>query len=244
MVVSIPAKLYSATDDKRVSFHQYHTCGSRVTMPKFCAKCQKQVETAEIVKGYPVGDGYVPITESDLQSLPLKSIKSIEVVKFLDGSQIDQRAYGDCYYLSCEDTGIKPFTLFLTAMERANLIGIAKLAYRDREHLTAIRPFSGIMLLHTLKYADELRDFQEIKPKAVAIAENELELAKMLISKMTGDFNYTEYHDQYREALESMIEAKIAGKVIPAPVEQAAPVSDVVSALLQSINMAGAGASK
>jgi DNA end-binding protein Ku len=242
-MVSIPAKLFSATDDNKVSFHQYHaTCGSRVQMPKWCPVCQRKLEATEIKRGYEISkEQHIILEEADFQSLPLKSLKTIEVVEFVDSTQIDVRAYADCYLLSCEDVGAKAFTLFLKAMQSLGLVGIAKLCYREREHLSAIRPYDGIMLLQTLHYADEIRPYDELKPRQVAVSDKEMELASGLIKAMTAErFDLAKYHDDYREALEKLIEAKLAGKVISAPVEQEAPASDVVEALLKSLNLVGA----
>jgi len=240
-MVAIPAKLYTATDDKRVSFHQIHAeCGSRIQMPKWCPVCQRKLEAHEIKKGYELNQNqHIILDEADFQSLPLKSLKQIEVVEFVDSSQIDTRAFNSCYFLTCEDTGAKAFTLFLKAMETANLVAIAKLTYREREHLSAIRPYDGIMLLQTLHYADEMRPYEDLKPRAVELSDKEMELAQMLIDKMRGEFDHSKYHDDYREALERLIEAKLAGEVISAPAEKA-PVGDVAEALLQSINLIGA----
>jgi len=242
MVVSIPAKLYTATDDKRVSFHQIHAeCGGRIKMPKYCPNCQRMVDSHEIKKGYQLNENqHIILEETDFQSLPLKSVKQIEVTEFVPADQIDIRAYDSCYFLTCEDIGAKQFTLFVKAMEKANLVGIAKLTYREREHLSAIRPYDGIMLLHTLHYADELRPYDELKPRAVELSQQETELANMLVDRMRADFELAKYKDDYREALERLIEAKMAGEVITAPPAEQAPVADVAEALLQSINLIGA----
>ena len=238
-MVAIPAKLYTATDDKRVSFHQYHDCGSRVQMPKWCPQCERKIETSEIKKGYEISESqHIILEEADFESLPLKSLKQIEVMEFTDRSYIDIRSFDACYFLSCEDTGAKAYTLFLKAMAEANLVAIAKLTYREREHLASIRPYNGLMLLQTLHYADELRPYEDLKPRAVELSDKEMELAKMLIDRMRNDFDPTKYHDQYREALEKMIEAKLAGEVITAPTEKA-PVADVAEALLKSLQLAG-----
>jgi len=237
-MVAIPAKIYTATDDKKVSFHLIHSeCNSRLQMPKWCPQCQRKVEATEIKKGYELNQSqHIILDEADFMSLPLKSLKQIEVVEFVNGSQIDIRAYDSCYFLSCEDTGAKAFTLFLKAMEMANLVGIAKLTYREREHLSAIRPYDGIMLLQTLHYADELRPYDELKPRQVVLSEKELELANMLVSRMKADFDHSKYQDDYREALEKLIEAKMTGEVITAPAEQA-PVGNVADALLKSLEL-------
>lgn len=239
-MVAIPAKLYTATDDRRVSFHQIHAdCGSRIQMPKWCPTCDRKLEAHEIKKGYEIAkDSHIILDEADFQSLPLKSLKTIEIVEFVDGSGIDTIYLDACYFLTCEDTGAKAFALFLKAMEQANLVAIAKLTYREREHLSAIRPYDGVMLLQTLHYADELRPCDELKPRQVALSDNEMELAQMLVDRMKGDFDLANYHDDYREALERLIEAKLAGKVIPVEAEKA-PVGDVADALLQSLELVG-----
>jgi DNA end-binding protein Ku len=240
-MVSIPAKLYSATDESRVPFHQYHAeCGSRIQMPKWCPACERKLESSEIKKGYEISaTEHIILEEADFLSLPLKSLKQIEVVEFTDHKSIDQRAYDSCYFLSCENAGIKAFTLFLGAMETANLVAIAKLTYREREHLSAIRPYDGVMLLQTLHYASELRPYEELKPRQMAmISDKEMEMAITLIKAMKADFGYASYRNEYREALEQLIEAKLDGKVITAP-EVIAPVEDVAAALIESLKLVG-----
>ena len=239
-MVAIPAKLYSSSDSKKVSFHQYHAdCGSRIQMPKWCAVCNRKVETTEIKKGYEVSeDQHIILEESDFASLPLKSLKQIEVVEFVDGKDIDLRCYSDCYFLSCEDIGAKAFMLFLSAMQKLNVVGIAKLCYREREHLSVIRAYDSVMLLQTLHYADELRPYDEIKPRQVALSDKELELAQSLVKAMVAEFDLTSYHNEYKEAVERLIEAKLNGEIITSP-EEKAPVSDVADALIKSLEMVG-----
>lgn len=240
-MVAIPAKLYSSTDDKRVSFHQYHAeCGTRIQMPKWCPGCDRKLEAFEIKKGYEISkDQHVILEESDFESLPLNSLKTVEVVEFVDPARIDGRCYADSYFLSCEDTGAKAFRLFSYAMEKLNVVGIAKLTYRDREHLSAIRPYDGIMLLQTLHYSDELRPYDELKPREVALADKEIELAEGLVQAMIVEFDLAKFHNEYREALETLIEAKINGEVITV-IHEKPGVTDVADALIKSLEMIGA----
>jgi DNA end-binding protein Ku len=250
-MVSIPAKLYTATDDRKVPLHQYHAeCESRIKMPKVCPKCDGSKKVADILerdfaaeirRGYEISeDRHAILEDTDFQSLPLKSLKQIEVVEFADHTRIDVRAYDACYFLSCEDAGTKAFTLFLKAMETANLVAIAKLAYREREHLSAIRPYGGVMLLQTLHYADELKPYEGIKPRHMAlISDKEMEMAITLVKAMKAEFDLAKYHDEYREALEQVIEAKLEGKVITAPEEVKPPVEDVAAALIASLDLVG-----
>ena len=113
-MVAIPTKLYSATEDAMISLHQYHReCGSRISMPKFCSHCQQMLQPDDITKGYEVRDGYVPLSEQDFQTLPLKSVKTIEVVEFVGASQTDIRCYGKPYFLAADEAGHKVHCLHI-----------------------------------------------------------------------------------------------------------------------------------
>ena len=195
-MVAIPAKLYSSSENKKVSFHQYHECGCRIQMPKWCPTCNRKVEPGEISKGYEISkEQHIILEESDFASLPLKTLKTIEVMEFVKKAEVDDRLFSDSYLLSCEDIGAKAFNLFLSAMEGLGVVGVSKLCYRDREHLCTVRPYGGVMLLQTLHYADELRAYDEIKPREVAMSDKELELAKSLVTAMIADFDVTKYHN-------------------------------------------------
>jgi len=247
MVLDIPAKMYSACDDKptlsSLGVHQIHTtCGNRITAPKFCDVCQTRLDSSQIKKAYQGNGGNVVIEESDLASLPLKSIKTIEITEFVDGAKIDARCYTDSYFISPEASkardGTKLYTMLLRAMEIANLVAIGKLTYRDKEHLVCVRPYYGVLLLQTLHYASELRPFDELIPKTVAVAPNEMELIQMLVTRCSGEFDINKYHDDYTDALLKMVEAKASGT--PIAVEATAPpVSDVAEALLKSLQLIG-----
>jgi DNA end-binding protein Ku len=181
----------------------------------------------------------VPVSEADLQSLPLKSVKAIEVVEFVNESQIDIRCYDKPYFLAADEVGHRAYKLFLMAMEKTNLVAVAKLAYREREHLAIVRPYDGIMLLQTIHYTDELKGYDDlISSKQPFISEKEVELTTNLVKAMSvPQFELEKYHDEYREALEKLIEAKIAGEVLPTVEAQPAPISDVAEALIASLDL-------
>lgn len=251
-MVSIPAKLYTATDDLKVSFHQYHKdCGNRIKMPKICPVCDASKTGTEILnrdnfviqKGYELNkEQAVMLEDSDFWGLPLASIKQIEIVEFVSAAQIDIRAYTDCYYLTCETPGTKAFSLFLKAMETAKVVGIGQLARLDKERLCVVRPYHGIMLVRMLHYADELKPYHELVPtQGAMITERETEMAQTLVHAMKVDFEWPKYHDKYREAVERMIEDKIAGKTTEVPAEKPQAV-DLAEALVASINAVGVGA--
>ncbi|KKK90934.1 hypothetical protein LCGC14_2718040, partial [marine sediment metagenome] len=159
-MVSIPVKLYGAVGEEDVLFNQLHwDCNTRIQMPRWCPTCDEKVETADIVKGYPLGDDrYVVVDAEELAALKVKSIKAIEVVEFVDGSSIDPRHYDKPYFMAPDVGGGKAFTLLLKGMEHVGRVAVAKVSMRGREHLCTIRPFGDLLLLQTLLWADELRE--------------------------------------------------------------------------------------
>ena len=260
-MVSVPVKLYSATEEKTVHFNQLHydckppaeeadteadaeaeaeaiIC-TRIQVPKWCPKCERKIEPAEIVKGYPVGDEqYVLMDEADFASLPVKSLKSIDVVAFVEGDQIDPRHYKSSYFLAPEVAGVKAFSLFLQAMGKVNMVGICKLGYREKEHLATIRAYGGVILLQTLHYSDELRNQEEVAPKLADVSDQEMEMAITLLQTLkTPHADLGQYQDEYRVALLDRIQAKLNGTPITkAETAQEEPQMDLVDALMASIN--------
>ena len=243
-MVSIPCKLYSATSDDKINLHQYHeACGSRVKQPKWCEVCEKHIDATEIVKGYEAGDTVVQLTEGELKSLPLKSIKSLEVLEFVDPSQIDNRCMSKAYFAKAETPGDKAYELMMLGMENTGLVAVAKLGYREREHLCILRPYDGVIMLQTLLYHEQLRPYGEFKPKAFLITEKEKELAVTLVKAMHNPvFELFAYHDAHRDALEQLIEAKLAGKELEMPEAPEEDILDVAEALLATINAVAAKA--
>ncbi|MBA7689299.1 Non-homologous end joining protein Ku [subsurface metagenome] len=240
-MVAIPVKLYSATEEKAVHFNQLHKdCQTRIQMPRYCPTCQKNLEASEIVKGYPVGDNqFVLMEEADFASLPVKSLKSIDVVAFVEGGQIDPRHYKSSYFVAPDDAGVKAFSLFLQAMGKVNMIGICKLGYREREHLATIRAYGGVILLQTLYYTDELRKADEVTPKLVDVSDREMEMAITLLQTLqTPTPNLDQYKDEYRETLLKVIEAKLNGVTLTVEAPTEAPKMDIMDALMASINQA------
>jgi len=236
-LVGLNVKLYKGVSEGDIGFHLIHPdCGKRVNYQVFCSACEKVVERASLKRGYEYVKGeYVVLDDADFQSLPLKSVKQIEIEGFTQ-DDIDPRAF-DTHYLLAPDKGganEKPFALLYRAMDELKVKAIAKLCYRDKEHLCVISPYQGVFLLQTLFYADELRDVAEIRPKEVAISDREVELGKALVGEMMGLFDYERYHDEYREALEKLISAKLEGRQVS--VEATTPITqDLTDALLKSI---------
>lgn len=249
-MVVMPVKIYPATSDKSVGmFNQIHSvCGSRIKMPKTCPKCDRAVEAGEMVKGYSLGKGadkqehFVIVTDEELDSLHLETAVSIAIDGFVPMAKVaDPRWFESCYFLAPEETAVRPFVMFAKALEACGSYGVAKVALKEqKEHLCVVRPFEGMLMLQTLHWADELRDYSELAVSA-NISEKELALAKQLITAMTKDINLASYQDEYRKAVLELVQAKIEGKALPIAAVAPKVSTDMVDALLASLNAVGAG---
>ena len=213
-LVSIPVKMFAATESKTTAFHQIHSvCKSQVKELRWCPTCERKVDWGEIVKGYEFEKGsFVEITSEDLASLPVPSKNIISVSAFVQLDAIDPVYYEKSYFLEPDKKGEHPFSLLSQALTLKKMVGIASITIRSRERLCAIRPHGDSILMNTLYYPDEVRiDLNEKVTTPVAIPEKELKLATTLIDMLAGDFKPEEYTDHYREALQELLDAKVQG---------------------------------
>lgn len=237
-MVSIPVKLYSATENKDISFNQLHgECKSRIKEQRFCPTCDRKIEYEEIEKGYEYGKGqYVIISKDDLEKLPLPNKNTIEITSFVRIEDIDPIHYDKSYYIEPDEAAKKPFALFMRAVKEKGMIAIAKVAIRSKERLCCLRPMDGTLIMSTLLYPEEIRVEKGKALPDVAVSDKELAMASSLIDLMTDDFRPENYKDNYREALMQVIEAKLEGKeVVQAPVAQEGNVVDLMDALKASM---------
>jgi DNA end-binding protein Ku len=243
-MVSIPVRLYAATEDRDVSFHQVHARdGGRVRHRRVCTECGEEVEYADLAKGYELPSGEVVVlTEEDFANLPLPTTKVVELVSFVPADQIDPLALARGYYLEPEPAGRKPYELLRAALDRAHRVGLAKIAVRTKESLAVLRPRGNLLALQTMLWPDEIRKPQfDVLDRAVSVSDMEQRLADTLIEAMAGDFEPERYHDAYREALLAVIEAKTAGReVAAAPPPQPVPAGDLLAVLQASVEAARA----
>jgi DNA end-binding protein Ku len=240
-MVSIPVKLFPATQDKDVSFHLLHKPDhSRVKFKRFCAAEDREVDQDELVRAFEVSkDQYVEITDEDLEKLPLPAKHTIELSAFVNANEIDPIYYEKSYYLEPEDTGLKPYALLLKVLEKKGVTGVATVAIRNKESLCALRPEDGTLLLETLYYPDEIRE-RELSVPDVLVNDRELTVAASLVDALAEPFDPSKYHDRYREALLELIRSKTEGRkvVVPEAEQPAAPVGDLMEALRASIEAA------
>jgi DNA end-binding protein Ku len=248
-LVTIPVKLYLATESRAgVSFNMLHeTDNSRIQMKVWCPEDEAIIERSETVKGYEYAPGkYVVIDDADLEKLPLKTVRSIEIEQFVDAAEAktNTKFVKQAYYIEPDRVGRKAFALLKEVLAEKSLTAICKIVIRDREVLAALDPFESTMLLSTLYWPDEIRalgeldlpeEEQELKPA-------ELKMASQLIDAMTGEFDPAQYRDEYREALMQVIESKIEGRetVEAEPTEEPTKLVDLMAALQASVNAATA----
>jgi DNA end-binding protein Ku len=247
-LVTIPVKLYSATEQKDVAFHQVHReDGGRIKYKRVCTKDGQEVPYSDVAKGYelPSGD-MVVLTDEDFENVPLSTSRRIDVLLFAPMEQVDPIYFNKTYYLEPEAQGTKPYILLRDALESSGKVAIVKIALRQRESLATLRVRDGVFVLETMLWPDEVRPTEfKFLDEDVDLRPQELTMASSLIDSMEGDFDPNEYTDAYREAVQEIIEAKVDGKELVAPVpEEAAPAaSDLLSALRASVEAAKKGRS-
>ncbi|MGW7689475.1 non-homologous end joining protein Ku [Streptomyces asiaticus] len=243
-LVSIPIKIYPATEDHSISFRQIHTRDNgRIRYRKVCELEDKPVESSEIGRAYEDADGaLVPITEEDLEALPLPTTHTLEIEAFISASEIDPLQMGDAYYLGTSGAaGAKPYTLLREALKRSEKVAIAKYAHRGRERLGMLRVVGDTIALHRLLWPDEVREPAGVAPKEkVTVKPAELDLADTLMETL-GEVDLNDLRDEYHEALEELVAAKVSGATPTAePGERpaGAQVVDLMAALKESVRSA------
>ena len=246
-MISIPVKLYAATQSKDVSFNQLHAeCNGRIRYKKWCSVCDREVTDEEIVRGYQYEkDRYAVLTEEDLAKLPIASKHTIELAAFVKADEIDPVHYEKSYFLEPDEAGLKPYALLMRALGEKGVVGVAKIALRNRESLCVLRPTDGVLMLDTLYYADEVRTKDKPTIPEVLVSKQELGMAYSLIDLLEEDFEPEKFQDEYRSAIMGLVEAKKQGRKVvsmPKPTGDKAP--DLLSALKASLDAAKKGKKK
>ncbi|MEU8084503.1 Ku protein [Micromonospora sp. NPDC049101] len=245
-LVSIGVKLYSATEEKDIRFHQVHRAdGGRIRYKRTCSVCGEEVTYDDIAKGYDIGGGeMVILTDEDFADLPLTSSRAIDVLEFVPAEQVDPILYNKAYFLEPEGTATKPYVLLRDALIDSERVAIVKVALRQREQLATLRVREGVLLLNTMLWPDEIRtpDFGFLD-EDLKVRPPELAMASSLIDSMTGEFEPDVFTDDYRAALQEVIDAKVEGREVVQPEEaEEAPAAavDLMAALKASVERAKA----
>lgn len=242
-MVAIPVKLYLATESKSVSFRLL--CPEHRTPIKnkrWCPSGDHEIAWNDVLRGFEYEkDHYVVLNDEDLEKLPLRTSRAIDITGFVEDKELPGEIYyQSAYYLEPDKVAAKPYALLRRALGDTKRVAIAKVAFRDREHLASLRPHDGILLMNTLNWPDEIRSTEGLEiPEEVEVSARELTMAKHLIDAMAMEFDPSQFTDEYREALMQVVDAKREGEEIVA-VEEApeATVIDLMSALRKSVEAA------
>lgn len=242
-LVTIPIKLYTATEVKDIKFNFLHReCKSPIKYEKVCPVCKKEVASTDLVRGYEYERGrYVVVEEEDLEKIPLSTLKSIEILDFVDLKEIDPIYYVKSYYIAPGELGTKPYQLLLEAMHKTGRIAIARVVLRQKESLAILRVYRNCLVMETIFYPEEIRATNLIPELNydVKIHENEMKMAVSLIENLSAEFQPEKYQNNYRQALLELIQAKVSGEEIVEPARpEATKVVDLMEALKASIEAA------
>jgi DNA end-binding protein Ku len=246
-MVSIPVKLFGATESKDISFNLLHaTCGTRLKQVRWCPTDEVEVPWNETVRGYEYAkDQYVTLTDEDFEKLPLPSKHTIELSAFVKEDEIDPVYYERSYHLAPDERGEKAYALLIRTLEKKGLTAIATITIRKKEQLCALRPKDGALMLETLYYPDEIRNQPEMDLAKTKVTEREIEMASTLVDILRKPFEPEEYTDHYREALNQLIEAKLEGReIVTSPAARETGVIDLADALRKSVEAAKKGKPK
>jgi DNA end-binding protein Ku len=243
-LVTIPVKVYSATEERDISFRQVHEAdGGRIRYKRVCELDGEEIPYSDIGKGYEMPDGrMVVLSNEDFADLPLPTAKAIDVLEFVPADQVDPMYFAKPYYLAADAAGAKPYVLFRDALTKTGQAALVKVAIRTRETLALLRERHGALVLQTMLWPDEVRDADFAAPSDdVGVRKQEVDMAESYIATLKADFDPDRYHSDYREALEQLVEAKAAGLPMPEPAEEegeTAQVLDLVAALRASVDAA------
>lgn len=249
-LVSIPVRFYTATKTEDVHFHLLHeSCGTRVNRKWWCPHHEKIVPSDELIRGYAISKNkYVTFTDEEIEALETDDNRSLEITEFVDLTQIDPVFFEKAYFLGPAPGGGKTYKLLATALKKQGKVALGSWVTANRAHLVVVRPYEEGLILHTMYYADEVRDFGAIEHEAGHVTEKETKLAEMLIDELTeAKFNPLQFKDEYRERLLDRIRAKSQGKTITAEEpekEKGGEVVDIMEALRRSLQGGGRAPAK
>jgi DNA end-binding protein Ku len=249
-LVNIPIKVFPATESSgSISFNQLHAeCQTRIQQKRWCSHCNREVPNTEIVKGYEFEKGrYVVLSDEDFDKVRPESTRVIDLVQFADAEAIDPMYVDRTYYLAPEGSiSSEAFAVMREGM--AGKVGVGKLALYGREYLVAVRPLAKGLVMHTLHHAAEIRSIDSVEELGAVpekVKPEEIKLAKQVIETFNAPLNLADYKDEYREGLQRIIDAKIAGEEIVAPTTEAPPkVVNLMEALKKSLDAVSAGKKK
>jgi DNA end-binding protein Ku len=242
-LVTVPVKMYSAIQEHQLHFRQLHKADKgRISYQKVCTGCERPVSKDDIIRGFLVAkDTYVTVSDAEVEEARKATTPAIEVIRFVDESQISAIYYSDAHYLAPDgEVAKQAFFLLHRAMREKGRLALARAVFRQREEFLAIKPFGKALVVYALRYPDEIRDVAELEPaEEPRLDEDGLRLAESLIENMKGDFQPSEFRDEYTEKLLSLIEAKARGQEVALAPRPEGKVVSLMEALKQSVAQTG-----
>jgi DNA end-binding protein Ku len=242
-LVNIPVKMFPATQDKGIHFHQIDSkTKCRVHHKLFCPG-RGDISPTDITKGYEIApDQYIIVDKKELEALEPEKSRAIEITEFVDLASIDPLYYDRPYYLLPDKTAEKAYRLLVAAMSKSNKVGIAKFVLRNKEYVAALRPIGDVMCIEIMRFADELVSTEQLEtPKNIEVGDKELKMAQQLIESLAEEFQPEKYHDDYTEKVKDLIDRKAQGKEIvtePAAAKTEGKVVSLMAALERSLKKA------
>jgi len=248
-LISIPVKLYAAARSERTYLHQIHKeCNTRVRQPLFCPHCNRFVDRKEIIKGYEFDEGqYVLVEDKEIKKLVATSSRNLEIVAFTKLKEIDPIFFDSSYFCIAEDSGKKAYQLLTKALEDTATVGIGTLLMHQRDYTVFLRPYQHGLLLHTMYFANEIRQLPEYGVfEPTNLKPQEVQLTEQLIESLTEPFKPKQYHNEFQAKLKKLIEAKRHGKGVEIGEQQPkrAPVIDMMMALKKSLAATSSGSNE
>jgi DNA end-binding protein Ku len=237
-LVSVPVRMYSATESKELRFNFLDRRDlSPIGYEKVRKDTGEAVPSEEVIRGFEIEKGqYVPIEDEDLDRLDIELTHSIDICDFVDLDEIDPIYFRKAYYLLPQEGAEKPYRLLVKALDETNKVGIAKVVIRNKQHLAALRAHDDVLVLETMYYADEIRQPESVDGKAGKLQKAEVEMAKSLVENLSDKFDPDKYDDNYRKELLQLIRAKAKGRKLPEPKEEEeGEVVDLMAALRESV---------
>jgi DNA end-binding protein Ku len=243
-LLAIPVKLYTAARSQRMNLHQLHkVCNTRLKQPLYCPQCNRQVDRSEVVRGYEYEKGrYAIVNDEEIKKITPPSSTVMEIVAFVKQEQIDPIYFDSSYFMLPDKDSEKPYALLLKTLEDSNRVGIATVTMHQREYTVFIRPHKNGLTVHTMYYANEIRQVAGYgkAERDVKLKPAEVKLAEQLVESLSQDFKPEQFHDKFQENLRALIEAKQKGKTVVAePKPDPGRVIDMMEALKKSLTNAG-----
>jgi DNA end-binding protein Ku len=236
-LVSVPVRMFSATESKELRFHFLDKRDlAPIGYDKIRRDTGEHVDNEDIIRGFEVEKGrYVPLEDEDLDRLDVELTKTIDICDFVDLDEIDPVYFRKAYYLLPEEGAEKPYRLLVRALDETGKVAIAKVVIRNKQHLACLRPWNGTLMLETMYYADEVRQPEKVDGR-VQVRKPEVEMAKTLVENLSAPFDASKYDDTYRKELLELLRAKAKGRPLPEPDdEEEGEVVDLMAALRQSV---------